>query len=280
MTLIETIEAQPLELAKLQHSYAWNLFDFHAKQRVSMFNYFLIIAGIFASGIIASWKTDIHWMPIALGLLGAFTAFGFILLDCRNKQLVELAEDVLLKIETDWLYTIDFKVSRKEKPKDQNPIQGGFMLREYLEEQKRKKTEFIKNLKEDTIKHKVVIRSIESLVLVCFLASSFLALIKQPAILNVPALVAPINSLADQQTTIILQWQDTNGIPQEIGYIFRLKTEGGNYSYFSTAADSTSYLISNLAKDKNYYWSIQAKGNGSLTKDSFWPPDWRFTTAK
>jgi len=280
MKLIEAIETQPLELAKCQHSYAWNLFDFHAKQRVSMFNYFLIITGIFANGIIVSWKTDIHWIPVGLGLLGTITSLGFILLDYRNKQLVEMAEDVLLKIETDWLYTKDFKVNRKEKPKDKEPIQGGFMLREYVHEQERDNKNILKNLKEDTIKHKVVIRSIESLVLLGFLISSVFAYFKQPANLNVPAQVAPINDSADQQTTLTLQWQDTNGIPQEIGNIIRLKSEGGSYSYFSTAADSTSYLISNLAKDKNYYWSIQAKGNGSLTKDSFWPPDWRFTTAK
>jgi hypothetical protein len=45
-----------LELLKLRLDYAWKWFDLHAKQRMTLFNYFLIIAGIFANAIIISVK--------------------------------------------------------------------------------------------------------------------------------------------------------------------------------------------------------------------------------
>lgn len=46
------------ELFKLRIDYAWKWFDLHAKQRMTLFNYFLIIAGILANGMLLSIKDD------------------------------------------------------------------------------------------------------------------------------------------------------------------------------------------------------------------------------
>lgn len=46
------------ELLKLRTDYAFKWFDLHAKQRMTLFNYFLIIAGILANGLLLSFKDD------------------------------------------------------------------------------------------------------------------------------------------------------------------------------------------------------------------------------
>jgi hypothetical protein len=44
------------DIQKMRADYAWKWFDLHAKQRMTLFNYFLIIAGIFANAILLSFK--------------------------------------------------------------------------------------------------------------------------------------------------------------------------------------------------------------------------------
>ncbi len=156
------------ELVKLRYNYAWNWFDFHAKQRVSMFNYLLIITGIFANALISVIRTDFYYIAVALGILGIITCVAFFCLDIRNKQLVEMGEDVLLNIEEE-IFSEQFKIKRKEKPKDDKPLQGGFMLREYLGEPRWEKGSHWSYIKANAIKHKFVIRFIELIVAVAFL---------------------------------------------------------------------------------------------------------------
>ncbi len=101
-------------------------------------------------------------------------------------------------------------------------------------------------------------------------------------VLNAPHLVSPFNGATGQQTTLNIQWQDTNNSPQEQGYKIRLKAAGGNYTYYSTPQNATSYSISGLTYNKTYYWNVQAMGNGTSTQDSTWAnsgTDWYFATA-
>src|SRR5689334_12364917 len=92
--------ASPSDLRKLQFDYAWKWFSFHADQRTKMFNYMLLIFGIFAAGIVNS--LDKHIPPVATAILcfiaGAL-ALIFALLDRRNRDLVWLGEDVLMELE-------------------------------------------------------------------------------------------------------------------------------------------------------------------------------------
>ena len=51
--MINQSEAPKLDddKAKTVISYAWNYFDFHAKQRIQMFNFFILIFGVMASAV-------------------------------------------------------------------------------------------------------------------------------------------------------------------------------------------------------------------------------------
>lgn len=85
--------------------YGWNFFDFHAKQRMTCFNFFLIFVG-FVLNAYATFFKDRNFL-LAGGM--AFTAAGlsllFIFLDRRNEELVYIAEDVLESLETDVLFS-------------------------------------------------------------------------------------------------------------------------------------------------------------------------------
>jgi len=84
-----------------------------------------------------------------------------------------------------------------------------------------------------------------------------------------PTLADPRNYATGQPTTVTLNWVDTN--TQELSYRIRIKPAGGAYAYITVAANTVSHIKSGLALNKTYYWSVQAKGNGTSIKDSAFP---------
>ncbi len=92
------------ELSKRRFDYAWDWFKFHAKQRTDMFNFFLIITGVLASAYVSLRKDGHPYMARDLGVLGIVTAVGFLLLDWRNKALVDKSSKILAFIEKKELF--------------------------------------------------------------------------------------------------------------------------------------------------------------------------------
>ena len=91
---------RPSELHKLQFDYAWKWFCFHADQRVKMFNFMLIVFGIFAAGVVNALDKNLPTIVMAgLCIFAIVLALIFILLDRRNRDLVWLGEDVLMDLE-------------------------------------------------------------------------------------------------------------------------------------------------------------------------------------
>lgn len=59
-----------LESVKARLGYAWNVWEFHGRQRMNMFNYFLVIVGILVNGYIAALKDNsLHDIVPAICLL-------------------------------------------------------------------------------------------------------------------------------------------------------------------------------------------------------------------
>lgn len=86
---------QPADKA-LDH--AWRYFGLHAQQRISVFNFFVVLSGILATGIGAGLQAGKHMTPVVLilGLLLALFSFVFYRLDGRGAELVKLAEAALM----------------------------------------------------------------------------------------------------------------------------------------------------------------------------------------
>lgn len=89
---------------KEQRDYAWNYFQLHASQRMSSFNFFVVIAALLTTVIAATFKTDCtnHWLCVPLGMSLSVISYVFWKLDQRTRFLIKHAENALKKLENNW----------------------------------------------------------------------------------------------------------------------------------------------------------------------------------
>lgn len=81
-------------------SHAWDYFAFHAQQRQTVFNYFLIlVAASIAAYAGTLGKSEAAYFHLMIGFLISISSLLFWRLDKRNARLVKLAEDPLKKLE-------------------------------------------------------------------------------------------------------------------------------------------------------------------------------------
>jgi len=125
------------ELLKLRLDYAWNWFEYHAGQRARMVNYFLIITGILGAAygnIVIKGGNEHQGLESVLLISGLVMSVGFVCLDIRNRQLVDLGEDVLRQLERQSLFSsfhmglaggIDSGILSREKSEEANWRNGG-----------------------------------------------------------------------------------------------------------------------------------------------------------
>ena len=68
--------------------HAWNWFQYHAAQRLTAFNFFLVLVGF----LLVTYAQAVHygWTQVgcAIGILGALVALAFWALDVRNEELI------------------------------------------------------------------------------------------------------------------------------------------------------------------------------------------------
>lgn len=85
--------------------HAWRYFELHAKQRMTVFNFFLGATGLLAAGIATAIQggRSLNFVGIVLGLLLSFIAFIFWKLDQRVCVLVKRAEAVIAVLEQSFL---------------------------------------------------------------------------------------------------------------------------------------------------------------------------------
>ena len=82
---------------RLMLDHAWRHFEFHAKQRLSLINFFIVLCGL----IVAAWSQvmtadrPIYIVGIALGLLLCLFSLIFWRMDQRNAFLTKSAETVI-----------------------------------------------------------------------------------------------------------------------------------------------------------------------------------------
>jgi hypothetical protein len=92
------------KLLKLRFNYSWNAFEFHAKQRISMFNFFILFAGITANAIANLLRANLFVPAGILAFIGGVVSIVFIFFDRRNEELVHFAEDNLRELERDIVF--------------------------------------------------------------------------------------------------------------------------------------------------------------------------------
>ena len=82
-------------------TYAWSYFSFHADQRMKTFNFFLIVAGLLASGIVSLiHESSPPWLVSPFGLALTVLCVLFWKLDERNRVLIENGEVALKYLDS------------------------------------------------------------------------------------------------------------------------------------------------------------------------------------
>lgn len=82
-------------------TYAWAYFAYHADQRMKTFNFFLIVAGLFAGGITTLLRDggDPRWV-CPLGVVLSLLSLIFWKIDQRNRQLVRNGETAIRHLDS------------------------------------------------------------------------------------------------------------------------------------------------------------------------------------
>ncbi|MDP9190476.1 MAG: hypothetical protein M3P06_02080 [Acidobacteriota bacterium] len=88
------------EVARMEDR-AWASFALHAGQRLTTFNFFIILSSLLINGLVVTLQRDFRVpnIGVVIGLLLAVLAFIFWKIDVRNRQLIKLAEDVIKYFE-------------------------------------------------------------------------------------------------------------------------------------------------------------------------------------
>ncbi len=90
---------------KEKREYAWSYFQLHANQRMSSFNFFVVIAALLTTAFVGTLEKDFeyHCLSIILATSLVFISFIFWKLDQRVRYLVKHAEEALKVIEEQWI---------------------------------------------------------------------------------------------------------------------------------------------------------------------------------
>jgi hypothetical protein len=79
--------------------YIWNYFQLHAGQRLTTFNFYIVISTLLTSGYFVAVR-DVPYLSLLLGIILVVFSYVFWKLDVRNKQLIRNAEKALMYIES------------------------------------------------------------------------------------------------------------------------------------------------------------------------------------
>ena len=85
------------ELLKEQREYAWSYFQLHANQRMTTFNFFVVIAALLTTGLSGTFNKDFQnpFIGIVLGAGLIVISFIFWKLDQRIRYMIKHAETTL-----------------------------------------------------------------------------------------------------------------------------------------------------------------------------------------
>jgi hypothetical protein len=99
----ENAEASELDPPKqelqLELDYASGWFQYTASQRLTAFNFFLLVVGLLLVGYAQAADHDWCFFGVGIGIIGMVVSAGFLMIDIRNEVLVEKGLKALRALE-------------------------------------------------------------------------------------------------------------------------------------------------------------------------------------
>lgn len=84
-------------------AYAWNWFALHAGQRLQLVNFWLVAVAFLASAYVEARSSHLFAIALGVSITGAVASLAFARLDVRTRQLVQVAEGALERLEATWV---------------------------------------------------------------------------------------------------------------------------------------------------------------------------------
>jgi hypothetical protein len=100
--------AEDLTRHDVKMKYAWGWFQYHADQRLKAFNFFLVVFGILIAAYGAAMKEGVsapgkahpyEWFCVGVAICGVVISTGFLFIDLRNTELVQVGRHWLDDLE-------------------------------------------------------------------------------------------------------------------------------------------------------------------------------------
>jgi hypothetical protein len=93
-----------IEFEKVRFDFAWRHFEFHARQRTTMFHFFVLLVPFLFAGFYYLLKADAFKRAnpaaaLVVAAIGFILSVTFWLLDVRNRQLYRVSQENLRLIE-------------------------------------------------------------------------------------------------------------------------------------------------------------------------------------
>lgn len=87
------------------HKQAWDYFQLHSSQRLTTFNFYLVISSVVTAGLVSTFQKNFGFPQagVLLGFFLSFFSFTFWVLDRRNRQLIKNAEAALRFFEEQYV---------------------------------------------------------------------------------------------------------------------------------------------------------------------------------
>lgn len=115
-----------LSIKAIEVEHAWRYFEIHSKQRMTLFNYFVAIAGLIIASVGASAQANYLFVSGSLGILLILVSWIFWKLDQRMSFLVKNAEEKYCLIESSDLKSAMIFTEEPSKFYEVNKYKGYF----------------------------------------------------------------------------------------------------------------------------------------------------------
>jgi hypothetical protein len=157
--------------SELDYQYAWNWFSYHASQRLTAFNFFLVLLGAILVGYSQAASHDLNVLGAALGLFGALISAAFWVMDVRNTELVECGRAALDRLE--WSPLLTLRIRQDDESRAYlNSVMYGPVTRTMFAALERRSPDFTRRV----YKHSFWLRSVMMVVGLASLAATGWAL--------------------------------------------------------------------------------------------------------
>jgi len=101
------------DMQREAREHAWHYFQLHAGQRMSIFNFFVVMSTLFTTALATTFTEEFNYPHIGMifGVDLVVTSFLFWKLDQRVRFLIKVAETALTTIESHWGKQKDTSIS-------------------------------------------------------------------------------------------------------------------------------------------------------------------------